>query len=109
MFTTFSLTVFAWIFFRAENLSHAFSYIGEIFSETLFSLPYFENGTNSFTTIHLIFFFILIEWLGRSGKYALDRLEFNLNQWLRWIFYLIIIFTIYFFNTNAKEFIYFQF
>ena len=32
MLTTFTLTVFAWIFFRAENISHAFDYIGEIFS-----------------------------------------------------------------------------
>ena len=27
MLTTFMLTVFAWIFFRAENLNHAFSYV----------------------------------------------------------------------------------
>ena len=31
MLTTFTLTVFAWIFFRAENIGHAFSYIKEIF------------------------------------------------------------------------------
>ena len=36
MLTTFILTVFAWIFFRAEDLNHAFSYIGEIFSESVF-------------------------------------------------------------------------
>ena len=109
MLTTFILTVFAWIFFRAENIRHAFDYIGEIFSETIFYVPYFKNGTNSFTTIHLVLFFILVEWLGRSGKYALEKIEFSLNQSLRWIFYLIIIFCIYFYNTNAKEFIYFQF
>ena len=28
---TFGLTVFAWIFFRANNVNHAFSYISEIF------------------------------------------------------------------------------
>jgi D-alanyl-lipoteichoic acid acyltransferase DltB (MBOAT superfamily) len=29
---TFSLTAFAWIFFRAENLKHAFDYISKMFS-----------------------------------------------------------------------------
>ena len=31
MLLTFGLTVFAWIFFRAENIGHAISYISEIF------------------------------------------------------------------------------
>ena len=35
---TFGLTVFAWIFFRAENIGHAFSYISEIFSTSLISV-----------------------------------------------------------------------
>jgi D-alanyl-lipoteichoic acid acyltransferase DltB (MBOAT superfamily) len=29
---TFGLTVFAWIFFRANNVTHAMSYISGIFS-----------------------------------------------------------------------------
>jgi D-alanyl-lipoteichoic acid acyltransferase DltB (MBOAT superfamily) len=36
---TFSLTVFAWIFFRAENISHAMIFISQIFSRSLFSIP----------------------------------------------------------------------
>ena len=36
---TFSLTVFAWIFFRAENLSHALNYISGIINPTLFTYP----------------------------------------------------------------------
>jgi alginate O-acetyltransferase complex protein AlgI len=38
MLLTFSLTVFAWIFFRSENISHAFNYIDTIFSNSLFSV-----------------------------------------------------------------------
>src|SRR5690606_2759286 len=34
---TFILTVFAWIFFRANNLNHALNYIGGIFSESFFT------------------------------------------------------------------------
>jgi len=36
MLLTFGLTVFAWIFFRAENIGHAISYISEILSPSLF-------------------------------------------------------------------------
>ena len=39
IFSTFSLTVFAWIFFRAEDINHAISYISKIFSNSLFSIP----------------------------------------------------------------------
>ena len=43
MGTTFSLAVFAWIFFRAENVNHAFSFISGIFSKSfLICTP---NGT----------------------------------------------------------------
>ena len=35
MVITFSLTVFAWIFFRADNMTQAFQYIGEIFSPSV--------------------------------------------------------------------------
>lgn len=43
IFLTFGLTVFAWIFFRAENIGHAISYISEIFSSSLFTIPKFAG------------------------------------------------------------------
>lgn len=39
MAVTFALAVFAWIFFRAENIHHAVEYISGIFSKSLFSFP----------------------------------------------------------------------
>lgn len=43
MLLIFGLTVFAWIFFRAENLGHALNYISEIFSKSLFTFPHFNS------------------------------------------------------------------
>ena len=40
MLLTFGLTVFAWIFFRAENIGHAFNYISEILSKSIFALSF---------------------------------------------------------------------
>ena len=108
--STFVLTVFAWIFFRAENLSHAFSYIGAIFSESLFKIPYFENGTNSFNIIIITIIFLIIEWMGRENKYAIEKLDLNFNTLIRWIIYIIIFSIIVLsYSSERKEFIYFQF
>jgi len=80
---TFGLTVFAWIFFRAENIGHAFNYISEIFSTSLISMPGFKNPI----TIFLVFIFIIIEWIGREQEFALEKFALNWNKYLRWFFY----------------------
>ena len=54
---TFSLTVFAWIFFRANNITHAFSFVSEIFSSSIFTFPHFPGINNSFPIIILICIF----------------------------------------------------
>jgi len=107
MLTTFVLTVFAWIFFRAENISHAFSYIGEIFSKSFFHAPNFLN----LKLILLILFFMFIEWYGRQDQYGLKNLGAKWNKILRWMLFFFLIFVIYFFGNFQKnsEFIYFQF
>lgn len=109
MLLTFGLTVFAWIFFRAESIGHAVSYISEILSPSLFSFPKFTNMVNALNTIILIVIFVLIEWTGREGQFAIEGFGRGRNKLFRWFFYLIIIIIIFLFNTSSQEFIYFQF
>lgn len=106
---TFSLTVFAWIFFRAENVSHAFSYISEILSPSLFTIPKFSGMLRALTTIILIGFFITIEWFGREGQYAIAQLGLKWKRPLRYIMYYTIIILIFWFGGKEQQFIYFQF
>ena len=54
MLFTFILSAFAWIFFRAENIGHAYSFIGEIFSFSFFDFPNFSEQRRAFTIIVLI-------------------------------------------------------
>ena len=106
--TTFSLTVFAWIFFRAENITDAYIYIKHMFSASLFSIPNFL-GSNLYYFILLITF-VIIEWFGRKKKHPLEWTNVKLPFMLRWgIYYLIIFIIIYFGVYNQSEFIYFQF
>jgi D-alanyl-lipoteichoic acid acyltransferase DltB (MBOAT superfamily) len=107
---TFGLTVLAWIFFRAENIRHALSYISEIFSSSLFSIPKFVGMKDALTTLVLVAIFVLIEWKGREGQYAISTIGQTWNRPLRWIFYSLIIFTIGMFMPSVESpFIYFQF
>ena len=109
MILTFILVSFSYIFFRAENLNHAFNYIGSIFSDTLFKVPYFKDGTNSYPTLIFICLFFCIEWLGRKDKFAIENLK-NKSKFIRFCCYWLLIAIIFLlFKNNGNDFIYFQF
>ena len=113
MAVTFGLTVFAWIFFRASDVSHAFSYISKIFSTSLFTLPegtaFLGNFFSVYTMSVLILLFALIEWMGREHAYALEKIDVKLPRYSRWVAYYLIIFSIFYFQGTPQKFIYFQF
>jgi len=109
MFTTFALTVFAWIFFRANDLSHAISYIGSIFSTSLFSIPELFFVRKAQIIIILVGIFVLIEWRGREGQFAIAEIGLRWYQSIRWSFYVLIAVTILLYSGSQQQFIYFQF
>lgn len=108
--TTFTLTCLAWIFFRAESISHAITYLSNLFN------PYSIHKTN---TVHLsnhisisivcsfIMVLIIVEWAQRRRLHGLERMP--QNQWLRYFIYTILSITIIYHFSDATEFIYFQF
>ena len=106
---TFGLTVFAWIFFRAANVTHAFSFISEIFSSSLFTIPHFPGIGKAVSIIFLTGLFIIIEWLGREQQYAIAHLGIKWHRPVRWAMYYAIIIAIYSFAGSEQQFIYFQF
>ncbi|MCB9202366.1 MAG: MBOAT family protein [Flavobacteriales bacterium] len=102
---TFSLTCFAWIFFRAESVSHAWSYIESIF---IFSGNFFTSQVEikSFIIIMLILL-LIIEWIARKNEFALEKLPDS--KLVRWSFYFILVWICIIFKGNQANFIYFQF
>lgn len=105
MLLTFTMTVFAWIFFRAASLRDAFYIVGKLFSETILKRPDFIPKV----ALILVALFLLIEWLGRESEFALAKLGLNWPRGLRWAFYFILISCIFVFNGKEQQFIYFQF
>jgi D-alanyl-lipoteichoic acid acyltransferase DltB (MBOAT superfamily) len=109
MALTFGLIVLTWIFFRAENVSHALNYISDIFSSSLFSVPHFAGFQKSLKIIVLIFVFVLVEWLGREEQYAIAKLGLRWHPAFRYAMYYAIIIAIFRFAGEEQVFIYFQF
>ena len=109
MGSTFLLTVLAWVFFRAENISTALAFIKKVFSSSLINIPYFKNGTLAIPTLLLILFLVIVEWSSRQYN--------DVGEWIqgkrkntRYFFYFILFILIWLFKVNQKtEFIYFQF
>ena len=109
MLLTFALTVFAWIFFRANNIGHAIGYISEILSPSLFSIPKFAGMGRALTTIILVAIFVLVEWKGREGQYAISNLGIKWKRPIRYAMYYAIVIAIFWFGGKEQQFIYFQF
>lgn len=107
---TFFLTVFAWIFFRAENMSHAFLYIEKIVT------GFFESSNIAVLSdfwkwgmTYFILLFFLIEWLGREQRFALEQIPDKWPKFIRYIFYYALIIAIFWYGGKEEQFIYFQF
>ncbi len=109
MIITFSLTVFAWIFFRSESVSDGFSYLCNIIDSSVFTLPnLITPKLEMIYTLFCILILLLFEWKNREKIYALNIN--HLSKFNRWAIYLTIILMIITFGTfNQNEFIYFQF
>jgi len=105
MLFTFTLTIFAWIFFRAENITHALQYIKGILNSSIVSLPEIRP-TN---LLAILVLFLGVEWLGRRDQYALESIVLKWKRPFRIAFYYILIFTIIWFSRKEQTFIYFQF
>lgn len=103
---TFTITMFAWIVFRASSITEAYHYICNIFDRSLFSVPLHTSG---YLFLIIIFLFVM-EWIHRMKNFGIEGIGQNWNRGFRWTFYIILIFIIIAGAPEAsQQFIYFQF
>jgi alginate O-acetyltransferase complex protein AlgI len=106
MLWTFALVTVAWIFFRADNVSLAFAYIGAIPDATLLTLP----DPLPAKLLLLIGVMLAVEWVSRREEHGLafvGRLAAPMP--VRWAIYLAFAATLPLFGGTSDAFIYFQF
>ncbi len=118
---TFSLVVFAWIFFRADSLGHALDYLKTIltkpdpwvlFNEGLYGLGLDRVESNILIISTVILF--LVDYIRVKKEMTLDQFLFTQNLWFEWCVIIALIVMIFIFGEygstfDAKQFIYFQF
>ena len=104
---TFTLVCFAWIFFRAKDMSEAMTLIQNSLQFSIEKTAL--TGFNELlTALILIAFMTSIEILHEKDK--LVSLFNSRPTWQRWLCYYSFLFIIYFFGVFEKtQFIYFQF
>lgn len=112
---TFSLITFSWIFFRAENLAHAFLYIKGVYNPNNFfeirsQLTY---STSIIPLLSYITFFMILEWVSRHKEHVVHPFILE-NKWylvfIRYfLYFLILLLIIMNIKNEASDFIYFQF
>jgi alginate O-acetyltransferase complex protein AlgI len=107
MVSTFLMAVFGWIFFRSNDLTHAFSFIGKMFTTNFFKAP--KIPELAYLSIFFIIFMLFVEWIGRESNYALERIDKIKFVPFRWVFYSLLIVCIIVLSGKEQEFIYFQF
>lgn len=106
--TTFLMVTLSWIFFRAEDLSHAMGYFSQLFSRWEFTPYMHPNGYRMIDYFILIFLFLGYEYFIRAD----ERRPFPIHRrGLRLIAYSVIVFTLLLFYDSGidRSFIYFQF
>lgn len=102
--TTFAITCFAWIFFRAKTIHEALNYIKIMFQDLHFLPQYFSIERYNYELVLLVLVFVLVEWNNRhkiepiSGKYSWIKLGLCMAA--------IVALGVF---SDYKEFIYFQF
>src|SRR5690606_7885762 len=106
---TFFLIVLTWIMFRAESIEDAMVYYSNLFSSSMLERPLISLDY-SFLLAPLFILFILAEWFGRKGDYAIENLFSSKPRLIRWPIYVAIAYSIYLMQPlDSNEFIYFQF
>lgn len=107
---TFTLTVFAWIFFRAENVTTAINYIYNIFAKLNVGIGYpLKLMYGSYYVFFFIITMIIAEWITRKQKHPLEFSEIKAPKLIRWCFYTLLTLMCIWYAGEQEDFIYFQF
>jgi D-alanyl-lipoteichoic acid acyltransferase DltB (MBOAT superfamily) len=105
MLSVFLAISISLVFFRADDMHHALSYFGRLFSLSFFDIPVFAPTE----VIVLVVGMLLVEWVQRFKQHALQFDTGRVSTIVRWGAYLLIAFLINWYGYIPQDFIYFQF
>jgi D-alanyl-lipoteichoic acid acyltransferase DltB (MBOAT superfamily) len=108
MVSTFLVVDLAWIFFRANTISHAIDYIELMINKSILSIPYLVTRHYYIPVFISILILFITEWFQRNHKHGLDLSGIK-SHVLKFSIYILLIGMIFWFGGKGETFIYFQF
>jgi D-alanyl-lipoteichoic acid acyltransferase DltB (MBOAT superfamily) len=108
MVSTFLVVDLAWIFFRANTISHAIDYIELMINKSILSIPYLVTRHYYMPVFISILILFITEWFQRNHKHGLDLSGIK-SHVLKFSIYILLIGMIFWFGGKGEAFIYFQF
>lgn len=104
MTITFSLVCIAWIFFRADGVHIASSYLFRLFTNLTFDIQYLSNERYAVEMLLILLIFIFFEWAHRGYEHPFQ----GKWKWVKIAIILLLLLTLGVYS-NEQDFIYFQF
>lgn len=101
---TFGITIFAWIFFRANDMSHAINFLKGLFQFD-FAVEKLLIERFPFEILPLVGVMLVLEWFSRNREHPLKNSNYGILKSVFLIF-MILVFGSF---SEMQEFIYFQF
>jgi alginate O-acetyltransferase complex protein AlgI len=112
MVATFMLVAIAWVFFRAPDISIAWSYVSSIPKDLIanpWQLLLLVQALIMRCPMPFIWIMLLFEWMARDEQHALAMIHSKWRTPIRWtIYYALVLIALYYFG-EEQTFIYFQF
>lgn len=106
MSTTFAFVTFAWIFFRADGMTHAMGYINQIGVSLMEQPKQFLTPPGGIMALVYIVPLLAGDWYLRRDE---RKLKMSNSIYVRYFIYLSLLFLIYLRFDSKNSFIYFQF
>lgn len=106
---TFVLVVFAWMFFRANNIHDAFLLIGDMFKSAEGNLNLFKYSIDFKLSFIAIVLLLAVEYLNEYHDF-IQKIRLRLPSYAKWaVFFFLILLIMLLGKWNESDFLYFQF
>ena len=106
---TFTIVMLTFTFFKCDTLNQSITFIKNIFSPTILSLPQLYDSEKFGVISISIFIMFMLEWIHREDDFGFTLIKLKNKTLKKGLIYLLAFIVLYFGSYDSNQFIYFQF